>query len=645
MNLVIERGEFVFITGPSGAGKTTLLRLLYRAETRRRRAHPLPRPRRRAPHARTPCRSCGATSGIVFQDFKLVGSWSVFENVAVALEVLGPPAAAHPDARRRGARARRPRGPRRRPGGRPLRRRAAARRDRARHRRRAGAHPRRRADRATSTRSSRSTSSGSSRRSTRPARRCSSRRTTARCSTCARGASSCSTRARRSTSRSGLAHGRVRQRACRSDGGGSRPCSIGHRRPRRARRGMRAGVAPARAQRLLARGRVRVPRRGAPRRHEPPAVGAALGARRARVGLPEGRRDAGRGRRAAARRSRACPASPACATCRAARRARVRATRGRARTATLAGAARRGVPGVDRARRRARHDRRRADRHRRQAEALPAVDDVETYQSWTERLARLVRGGVTAAALLAIVVLAAVLAVVGSTMRLALQRRRTEVEVLKLVGATDGFVKSPFVVEGSVQGALGAVGAIALLAVLFLIVRGRLDGELASLVGVEPTFLPWPVVVGHGGPRRGPRCGGRAGEPSQAGGRMRIARRAVAIAVVARSRPSPPTGAPRRASGHRCRRALPAGARRSPSRRSIVASPTSTPRSRATSSSSRVSAARSPAITRASLARGAAFYRLTRAGLLPVGGGFDALVTHAMHVERARRVARRRPRA
>jgi cell division transport system permease protein len=127
---------------------------------------------------------------------------------------------------------------------------------------------------------------------------------------------------------------------------------------------------------------------------------------------------------------------------------------------------------------------------------LPSVDDVETYQSWTERLARLVSGGVAASALLALVVLTAVLAVVGSTMRLALQRRRAEVEVLKLVGATDAFVKNPFVVEGSVQGALGAAGAIALLAVLFFLVRGRLDGELASLVGVEPTFLPWQVALG-----------------------------------------------------------------------------------------------------------------------------------------------------
>ncbi|AKU96469.1 Cell division protein FtsX [Labilithrix luteola] len=127
---------------------------------------------------------------------------------------------------------------------------------------------------------------------------------------------------------------------------------------------------------------------------------------------------------------------------------------------------------------------------------LPAVDDVETYQAWTERLSRLIRGGVAAAALLALVVFASVLAVVGSTIRLALQRRRTEVEVLKLVGASDRFIKGPFLVEGSAQGALGAAGAVALLAALFFVVRGRLDAELAGLVGVEPSFLPWYVVVG-----------------------------------------------------------------------------------------------------------------------------------------------------
>ena len=127
---------------------------------------------------------------------------------------------------------------------------------------------------------------------------------------------------------------------------------------------------------------------------------------------------------------------------------------------------------------------------------LPAVDDVETYQSWTDRLERLVRGGVAASAVLAVIVLLSVLAVVGSTMRFALQRRRAEVEVLRLVGATDRFVKAPFIVEGSLQGAAGALGAVAILGAMFLIVHNRLDGELASLFGVEPSFLPWQVALG-----------------------------------------------------------------------------------------------------------------------------------------------------
>ncbi len=128
--------------------------------------------------------------------------------------------------------------------------------------------------------------------------------------------------------------------------------------------------------------------------------------------------------------------------------------------------------------------------------ALPAVDTVETYQRWTERLSALLGGGVTASACLAVIVLCAVVSVIGSTMRLLLHRRRSEVEILKLVGATDAFVRRPFVVEGATQGAAGAVAAILMLGALFLIVRGRFDNELAALLGVTPTFLPWYLAVG-----------------------------------------------------------------------------------------------------------------------------------------------------
>lgn len=125
-----------------------------------------------------------------------------------------------------------------------------------------------------------------------------------------------------------------------------------------------------------------------------------------------------------------------------------------------------------------------------QLEALPAVEAVETYQAWGKRLDRLLLAGAQAAAILLLVVLAAVMSVVGSTMRMALSRRRTEVEVLKMVGATDSYVRGPFVIEGAAQGGLGAFFAVLLMGGLFLIVKDSFDGTLGTLLGASPQFLP-----------------------------------------------------------------------------------------------------------------------------------------------------------
>src|SRR5439155_10313148 len=90
-NLLVERGEFVFITGPSGAGKSTLLRLVYSAEQADDgRILFLGRDVARLTPESVPV--LRRNMGIVFQDFRLVPTWSVFDNVAIPLEIIGLPA-------------------------------------------------------------------------------------------------------------------------------------------------------------------------------------------------------------------------------------------------------------------------------------------------------------------------------------------------------------------------------------------------------------------------------------------------------------------------------------------------------------------------------------------------------------------------
>jgi cell division transport system permease protein len=77
-----------------------------------------------------------------------------------------------------------------------------------------------------------------------------------------------------------------------------------------------------------------------------------------------------------------------------------------------------------------------------------------------------------------------------------LQKRHVEVEVLKLVGATDSYVRGPFIVEGAAQGALGAVVALALVGALYSFVRGTFEAHLTALLGVNISFLPWTLSAG-----------------------------------------------------------------------------------------------------------------------------------------------------
>jgi len=90
LTLSVGKGEFVFLTGPSGAGKSTLLRLLLLQE-RPTEGVAIVGGRNLARLTRREIQAYRRTVGFVFQDFKLVTSKTVFENVSFALRVLGTP--------------------------------------------------------------------------------------------------------------------------------------------------------------------------------------------------------------------------------------------------------------------------------------------------------------------------------------------------------------------------------------------------------------------------------------------------------------------------------------------------------------------------------------------------------------------------
>lgn len=90
VSLTVNKGDFVFITGSSGAGKTTLLKIIFCAE-KPSSGHALVNGRNLNRINDRELALLRRRIGVVFQDFKLLPRRNVFENVALALEIMGFP--------------------------------------------------------------------------------------------------------------------------------------------------------------------------------------------------------------------------------------------------------------------------------------------------------------------------------------------------------------------------------------------------------------------------------------------------------------------------------------------------------------------------------------------------------------------------
>jgi cell division transport system permease protein len=126
---------------------------------------------------------------------------------------------------------------------------------------------------------------------------------------------------------------------------------------------------------------------------------------------------------------------------------------------------------------------------------LSTVSDVESYQGLTNQLTSMLSAGRGIALLLGLFVLLCAVAVVSNTVRLSLTARMREVEVLRLVGASPSYVRSPFLAEGALLGGGGAIVAVTALAVLFFAVHQRVDSALGPALGMHLVFLSLPVAL------------------------------------------------------------------------------------------------------------------------------------------------------
>ncbi len=119
-----------------------------------------------------------------------------------------------------------------------------------------------------------------------------------------------------------------------------------------------------------------------------------------------------------------------------------------------------------------------------QLKALPKVAHVQIDSAWVKRLESLLQLGRTSVLILATLLACALVAVTFNTIRLQILTQKDEIEVGKLIGATDAFIRRPFFHLGLLQGALGGLAALGIVYLcMHILNRGIL--ELSRLYGSD----------------------------------------------------------------------------------------------------------------------------------------------------------------
>ena len=128
-------------------------------------------------------------------------------------------------------------------------------------------------------------------------------------------------------------------------------------------------------------------------------------------------------------------------------------------------------------------------------EQLEGVSEVEYGQRWIKRIINIFNlFQLTGTVMGALFFMAAVF-IVGNTVRLVLYSRREEVEIMRLVGATERFILAPFYFQSLIQAALGGIIGLAALFTMYMLIQSRITTDMATAF-FQPRFLSPLTLLG-----------------------------------------------------------------------------------------------------------------------------------------------------
>jgi len=126
---------------------------------------------------------------------------------------------------------------------------------------------------------------------------------------------------------------------------------------------------------------------------------------------------------------------------------------------------------------------------------IKIVEDVEYGQGWLGRFLKIFNlFKITGYAMCSLFFLIA-LFITANTVRLAFYSRQLEVEIMRLVGATETFIKAPFYVEGVLQGFFGGIIGLATLLISYLMISPGITQNLASYIYFDIRFLSVQMIL------------------------------------------------------------------------------------------------------------------------------------------------------